>query len=265
MAHWRRRRQRRRQGESRPLLSVLMQERHSSDSSFLEVEEGTVKGEAEHDEPNLNASMALLGHSVSEPSMASASSSILRRMLSAVGSFILPSSSQEQVIVAEVDRSFAESMDIIRSIASSLDLPAHLPESFYARLPFRRSGSDNHLKPLMEELELLTFYSKFTPFLKSISPSNVSLDLLQHTVSKLENTAVFLLASCFQMDALEAATSDLDLLMCLDVPAVRDLTPFPSFKPKDHLIKFAYCQYQFASFLANLSVVPEAVAALSHP
>ncbi|KAL5964907.1 Protein SERAC1 [Taenia solium] len=192
--------------------------------------------------------------------------SLVRRVLSAIGSFMSPSPAEEQTAVALVDRSFADSMNIIKAIASSLDLPTHLPESFYAKLPFRRSGSNDNLKALMEELELLTFYSKSNGFLNAVAQEEVSLELVQHTVGKLENVAIYLLAAYFPADGLEAsAASDLNLLRCLEVPAARDLTPFPSSRPKDHLIRFGHCQFQFASFLANLSVLPEAVATLSQP
>lgn len=103
-------------------------------------------------------------------------------------------------------------------------------------------------------------------FLNAVAQEEVSLELVQHTVGKLENVAIYLLSAYFPADGLEAsAASDLNLLRCLEVPAARDLTPFPSSRPKDHLIRFGHCQFQFASFLANLSVLPEAVATLSQP
>ncbi|CDS42779.1 protein serac1 [Echinococcus multilocularis] len=192
--------------------------------------------------------------------------SLVRRVLSAIGSFMSPSPAEEQAAVALVDQSFTDSMNIIKGIASSLDLPTHLPESFYARLPFRRSSSNDNLKALMEQLELLTFYSKSNGFLNAVAPEEVSSELVQHTIGKLENMAIYLLAAYFPADGLEAsAASDLNLLRCLEVPAAHDLTPFPCSRPKDHLIRFGYCQFQFASFLANLSLLPEAVATLSQP
>lgn len=109
---------------------------------------------------------------------------------------------------------------------------------------------------------------QFDTFLKAISPSDTCDDLLKHTTGKLENAAIHLLATCYtpsHLDCLDLATSDLDILLCLDVPAARDLTPFPLPRPKDQLIKFGYCQFQFASFLAHLSVIPEAASTLGHP
>lgn len=101
-------------------------------------------------------------------------------------------------------------------------------------------------------------------FLKAVASTEVSYDLIRHTANKLKNVAVFLLAAYYPTDELEAnAPTDLNLLLCLDVPAVRDLTPLPTSRPKDHLIRFSYCQFQFASFLANLSLLPEAINVLS--
>ncbi|VDM33945.1 unnamed protein product [Hydatigera taeniaeformis] len=192
--------------------------------------------------------------------------SLVRRVLGAIGSFLSPSPAEEQATVALVDQSFADSMSIIKAIAFSLDLPTHLPESFYTKLPFCRSSSNDNLKSLMEELELLTFYSKSNDFLNAVAQAEVSLELVQHAVEKLENVAIYLLAAYFPVDGLVASTaSDLNLLRCLEVPASRDITPFPSSKPKDHLVRFGYCQFQFASFLANLSLLPEAVDTLSQP
>ncbi|KAM3185527.1 hypothetical protein ACTXT7_006168 [Hymenolepis weldensis] len=202
------------------------------------------------------------------------STSMLRRVLSAIGSFVSPTPAEEQAVIVLVDRLFAESMNVIKGIALSLDLPTHMPESFYAKLPFRRSSSTNNtLKSLMEDFELLTFYCKSNEFLKAVAPANVSLEFVQHSLDKLENVAIYLLATYFPVDELEEASarggscSDrLNLLLCLDVPATRDITPFPAFRPKkDHLIRFGYCQYQFASFLAYLSIIPESVETLSLP
>ncbi|VUZ40464.1 unnamed protein product [Hymenolepis diminuta] len=202
------------------------------------------------------------------------STSMLRRVLSAIGSFVSPTPAEEQAVIVLVDRLFAESMNVIKGIALSLDLPTHMPESFYAKLPFRRSSSTNNtLKSLMEDFELLTFYCKSNEFLKAVAPANISLEFVQHSLDKLENVAIYLLATYFPVDELEEASarggscSDrLNLLLCLDVPATRDITPFPAFRPKkDHLIRFGYCQYQFASFLAYLSIIPESVETLSLP
>ncbi|VDO13751.1 unnamed protein product [Rodentolepis nana] len=205
------------------------------------------------------------------------STSLLRRVLSAIGSFVSPTPAEEQAVIALVDRLFAESMNVIKGIALSLDLPTHMPESFYSKLPFRRSNptntTNNNLKSLMEDFELLTFYCKSNEFLKAVAPANISLDFVQHAMDKLENVAICLLATYFPVDVLEEAyalgsscSDRLNLLLCLDVPAVRDITPFPAFRPKkDHLIRFGYCQYQFASFLAYLSIMPGSVETLSLP
>ncbi|KAM7537525.1 hypothetical protein Aperf_G00000061806 [Anoplocephala perfoliata] len=198
--------------------------------------------------------------------------SLLRRVLGAIGSFVSPSPAEEQAVIALVDQLFAESMDFIKSIALSVNLPTHIPEAFYTKFPFRRSNSSNSFKSLMEDFELLTFYSRFNDFLKAVAPASVSSDFVQHAIDKLENVAACLLSTYFPMDELDEASSrggsfsdNLNLLLCLDVPATRDtLLPAPRLK-KDQLVRFGYCQYQFASFLAYLSMMPESVETLSLP
>ncbi|KAL5110798.1 Protein SERAC1 [Taenia crassiceps] len=261
VAHFRRRRQ---NGDGQNLPLSL--DSHASDP-LISVTCGGAAGAEFPESRRQDTTLASPERSATESSRISDDgTSLVRRLLSAIGSFMSPSPAEEQAAVALVDQSFADSMNIIKAIAFSLDLPTHLPESFYAKLPFRRSGSNDNLKALMEELELLTFYSKSNGFLNALVQEEVSLELVQQTVGKLENVAIYLLAAYFPADGLEASVaSDLNLLRCLEVPAARDLTPFPSSPPKDHLIRFGHCQFQFASFLANLSVLPEAVTTLSQP
>lgn len=56
--------------------------------------------------------------------------SLLRRVLGAVGSFVSPSPAEEQAVIALVDRLFDESMDVIKSIALSVSFNTFLPQSF---------------------------------------------------------------------------------------------------------------------------------------
>ncbi|VDN23190.1 unnamed protein product [Dibothriocephalus latus] len=81
----------------------------------------------------------------------------------------------------------------------------------------------------------------------------------------MESTAIKLLTSDARIspESLAEFSSDLNLLMCLDAPPTYGSPVLPSLPQTDQFRQFAYCQLQFASFLSNLSVLPESVPLLS--
>nr|VZI48599.1 unnamed protein product [Spirometra erinaceieuropaei] len=188
--------------------------------------------------------------------------SLLRRAWSAL-SGIITSAPELSSPVTPADQAYSDSISLVRNIATNLGLQPTTSESS-SRISFIRSTT-SELKSLTNDLELLTFYSKFYAFLKAISPRHIGMNLLQSVSQKMEATAIKLLTSDarFSPESLAQFPSDGDLLTCLDSPPTYGSPILPSIPQNDEFRQFSYCQLQFASFLSNFSVLPESVPLLS--
>ncbi|KAL7064761.1 hypothetical protein AAHC03_05317 [Spirometra sp. Aus1] len=188
--------------------------------------------------------------------------SLLRRAWSAL-SGIITSAPELSSPVTPADQAYSDSISLVRNIATNLGLQPTTSESS-SRISFIRSTT-SELKSLTNDLELLTFYSKFYAFLKAISPRHIGMNLLQSVSQKMEATAIKLLTSDarFSPESLAQFPSDVDLLTCLVLPPTYGSPILPSIPQNDQFRQFSYCQLQFASFLSNFSVLPESVPLLS--
>uniref|UniRef100_A0A0X3PL00 Protein SERAC1 n=1 Tax=Schistocephalus solidus TaxID=70667 RepID=A0A0X3PL00_SCHSO len=192
-----------------------------------------------------------------------AGTSLLRRAWSALGGIIVSAPKLPSPVSPE-DQAYSDSIALVRSIATSLGLQSPTFESSYSRLPFIRSTT-TELTSLANDLEVLTFYSKFYALLKAISQMHIGVKLLQDISQKMQSTAIKVLSSDarFSSESLAEFSSDVNLLMCLDSPPTYGGSVLPSVPQNDQFRQFGYCQLQFASFLSNFSVLPESVPLLS--